>query len=56
MERLPTAAEARDRAAAGLARLPAACQSLFEAKDPWRVELSPELAELDLRVRQEVNS
>jgi nicotinate phosphoribosyltransferase len=56
VEPLPTAAEARERAAAGLAQLPAACQSLFEAKDPWRVELSPELAKLDLRVRQEVIS
>ncbi len=54
VEPLPTAAQARDRAAASLARLPAACQSLFEAKDPWPVELSPELTKLDLRVRQEV--
>ncbi len=56
VEPLPTAAQARDRATASLARLPAACQSLFEAKDPWRVELSPELKKLDLRVRQEVTA
>ena len=54
VEALPTASQARDRATASLARLPAACQSLFEAKDPWPVELSPELTKLDLRVRQEV--
>ena len=53
VEALPTAAQARDLAAAALARLPASCQSLFEAKDPWRVELSPELLKLDQRVRRE---
>ena len=56
VEPLPTAAQARERAAASLARLPAHCLSLFEAKDPWRVELSPELMKLDRRVRQEVSS
>jgi len=54
VEPLPTAAQARERAAASLARLPASCQSLFEAKDPWRVELSPDLLKLDQRVRQEM--
>jgi nicotinate phosphoribosyltransferase len=55
-EPLPSAAQARERAAASLARLPASCHSLFEAKDPWPVELSPELAKLDQRVRREVAS
>lgn len=54
VEPLPSAEQAREHAAASLARLPAACMSLFESKDPWPVELSPELAKLDLRVRQEV--
>ncbi len=53
LEPLPSAEQARDYAASCLARLPAASQSLFEAKDPWSVELSPELAKLDSRVRQE---
>lgn len=56
VEPLPSASEARDRAIALLAKLPASCHSLFEAKDPWPVELSPELAKLDRRVRQEVIS
>lgn len=53
LEPLPTAAQARERAAASLARLPAPCQSLFEAKEPWRVELSPQLTFLDRQVKQE---
>jgi nicotinate phosphoribosyltransferase len=56
VEPLPTAAQARERAAASLAQLPAPCHSLFEAKDPWRVELSPELKKLDQRVHAEVIS
>ncbi len=55
-EPLPTATEARERAAAALAKLPASCHSLFEAKDPWPVELSPELTKLDRRVKREVVS
>jgi nicotinate phosphoribosyltransferase len=55
VEALPTAARARERAAVSLARLPAPCHSLFEAKDPWHVELSPELTKLDQRVRREVS-
>ncbi len=51
---LPTATVARKNALERLARLPAQCQSLFAAKEPWRVELSPELVQLDARVRQEV--
>jgi nicotinate phosphoribosyltransferase len=54
VEPLPTAAQARERASAALGRLPAPCHSLFEAKDPWRVELSPELVKLDQQVRREV--
>jgi len=54
VEPLPSAAQARERAAASLARLPAPCHSLFEAKNPWRVELSPELTKLDQRVLREV--
>lgn len=56
VEPLPNAAEARARAAASLARLPAPCHSLFEAKNPWRVELSPQLAKLDREVRAEATS
>jgi len=54
VEPLATATEARQNAMDRLNRLPAQCHSLFAAKDPWRVELSPELAQLDARVRQEV--
>lgn len=54
VEPLPTAAEARRNAIDRLARLPAQCQSLFAAKEPWRVEMSPELMQLDARVRKEV--
>jgi hypothetical protein len=36
-----------------LARLPAPCHSLFQAKDAWRVDLSPELLELTEQVRKE---
>lgn len=56
LEPIPDAAQARERAAASLARLPAVYQSLFEAKDPWPVELSPELTALDARVRGEMAS
>jgi nicotinate phosphoribosyltransferase len=56
VEPLPTATAARERAAAALAKLPASCHSLFEAKDPWPVELSPELTKLDRRVKQEIIS
>ncbi|MSV34337.1 MAG: nicotinate phosphoribosyltransferase [Bryobacterales bacterium] len=54
VELLPTAAQARQKAIERLARLPAPCHSLFEAKDAWRVELSHELQELDERVRKEL--
>ncbi len=52
LEPLPTAAEARDHAAACLARLPAACHSLFERPDAWRVNLSPELEGLTEKVQK----
>jgi nicotinate phosphoribosyltransferase len=54
LEPLPSATEARKNAQERLARLPAQCQSLFTSKEPWRVELSPELMQLDARVRKEV--
>src|SRR6266404_3868669 len=53
-EPLPTAHEARMHAADSLARLPAACLSLFEGLDAWRVDLSPELECLYERVRKGV--
>ncbi len=56
IEPLPTATQARERASAALAKLPAACQSLFEAKEPWRVELSEQLTHLDQQVRHEAAS
>jgi nicotinate phosphoribosyltransferase len=52
IEPLPTATEARNHAAECLARLPAACQSLFERPDAWRVDLSPELEGLYEKVRK----
>ncbi len=54
LEPLPTAAEARRRAQERLAKLPSQCHSLFEAKAPWRVDLSPQLMELDTQVRGEI--
>jgi nicotinate phosphoribosyltransferase len=51
VEPLPTAEQARRRAAESMALLPAPCHSLFESH-AWRVELSPELLRLDERVRQ----
>ena len=54
LEPLPTAAQARQNAIERLARLPAPCHSLFEAKDAWRVEFSDELKALDERVRKEL--
>jgi nicotinate phosphoribosyltransferase len=56
VEPLPTAAQVRQYAAERLARLPAPCHSLFEAKDAWRVELSPALRELDESVRAEMGA
>jgi len=53
VEPLPTAAQARRCATERLARLPAPCHSLFEAKNAWRVELSPGLRELTEDVRRE---
>jgi nicotinate phosphoribosyltransferase len=54
VEPLPTAAQVKRYAAERLARLPAPCHSLFEAKDAWRVELSPGLKKLDETVRKEL--
>jgi nicotinate phosphoribosyltransferase len=54
VEPLPTAAQARQYAMERLARLPAPCHSLFQAKDAWRVELSPGLRALTENVRQEM--
>jgi len=50
LEPLPSAAEARAHAAECLARLPSTAQSLFEAHDGWRVEISTELECLYQRV------
>lgn len=50
LEPLPSAAEARHRAADSMALLPAPCHSLFESH-AWRVELSSELTSLTERVR-----
>ncbi len=52
IEPLPTAEDARTHAAECLSRLPAACHSLFERPDAWRVELSPELEALSEKVRK----
>lgn len=56
IEPLPTAAEARQHAAECLARLPGPCQSLFEGRESWRVELSPELAALADQVRKGISA
>jgi nicotinate phosphoribosyltransferase len=53
VEPLPSTAEVRRYAAECLARLPAPCHSLFQAKDAWRVDLSHELLELTEHVRKE---
>ena len=53
VEPLLTTAEVRRYAAEHLARLPAPCHSLFQAKDAWRVDLSSELLELTEQVRKE---
>ena len=50
LEPLPSAAEARHRAADSIALLPAPCHSLFESH-AWRVELSSELTSLTEQVR-----
>jgi hypothetical protein len=52
VEPLPTAEQARNHAADCLSRLPAACHSLFERPDAWRVELSAELEALSEKVRR----
>jgi len=52
IEPLPTAEQARNHAAKCLSRLPAACQSLFERPEAWRVDLSPELERLYEKVRK----
>ncbi len=53
VEPLPATAQVRRHAAERLARLPAPVHSLFQAKDAWRVDLSPELQQLTERVRRE---
>ncbi len=53
VEPLPDAAQARNYATAALGKLPAPCVSLFEGKDDWRVDLSPELALLFEQSRTE---
>ena len=53
VEPLPAIAQVRRYAAERLARLPAPCHSLFQAKDAWRVDLSHELLELTEKVRRE---
>jgi nicotinate phosphoribosyltransferase len=50
IEPLPGAAQARQHAAASLALLPAPCHSLFESH-AWRVDLSPQLEDLNQRAR-----
>lgn len=52
VEPLPAIDEVRRHAGDSLARLPAPCHSLFEGRDAWRVDLSPELESLSERVRK----
>lgn len=51
VEPLPAISQLRRRASERVAKLPATSHSLFEPKDAWRVELSPELKQLDEEVR-----
>ncbi len=51
--RLPTATEAREHAAASLAKLPKSLLSLFEDADDWPVKYSTELESLYKRAREE---
>jgi nicotinate phosphoribosyltransferase len=51
VEPLPSVAAARQHASESLARLPAACVSVFEGQDAWRVDLSTELTGLYDRIR-----
>jgi nicotinate phosphoribosyltransferase len=53
IEPLPDATQARSYAAAALSKLPAPCVSLFEGRDDWRVDLSPELTRLYEQSRAE---
>lgn len=50
VDKLPTAAEARERAMASIARLPVALRSMYAAEHPWRVEYSAELLALREKV------
>jgi nicotinate phosphoribosyltransferase len=52
IEPLPSVEESRKHAEESLAKLPAACHSLFERPDAWRVDLSPELEALYENVRK----
>jgi nicotinate phosphoribosyltransferase len=52
LEPLPTVEQARNHAAEYLSRLPAACHSLFERPDAWRVDLSAELEALSENVQK----
>lgn len=54
MEPLPDVHVARKHAAESLAKLPAACHSLFEREDCWHVEYSNDLKSLAERVRASV--
>ena len=56
VEPLPKLSEIRKYATERLARLPAACHSLFDAKNAWRVELSPALRHLDATVNAALNA
>ncbi len=54
-EPLPSAAESRDYAGRSIVKLPLACRSLFEYEPPWRVEYSPDLRNLQVVVRHQVD-
>ncbi len=47
----PSLAESRSRTLESLAKLPKALHTLFDAKEPWRVEISPALHALHESVR-----
>ena len=56
VEPLPSASEARDHAAASIAKLPVGCRMLSGHDSPWRVEYSSDLMKLLEQARRNVSA
>jgi len=56
VEPLPGVAQARERAAASLRKLPPICRSLYDLDHPYRVEYSPELLALYQNAKQSMRT